>query len=447
MTNEKILTIDDDEAIRNSFYIYLSDCGYQALTADGGAEGLDLFKKEDPDLVLIDLLMPDVDGFEVIVQIKEMSPETPLVVVSGVGEIDSAIKAIRLGAWDYLTKPVEDLPSLRHVIEKALERARLIKENREYREQLEEKVKSRTKELSKANKNLTQINHRLRQIVETTRNLSTCDSVKEFTQRFINELAHHMQAEGGSFYLTHENGLQLLHALDPGHASQFIQFPLQDNSVFDRVFKTNVSLLVEDFSKETQLIPSNWGKYRSKSALVFPLIDESQFVIGVFSLHDRISPPFSSQDKEIGTILASFCCESLRAVRASEEVSESEKRLGLAIHGADLGTWDWSVNDGTVMVNELWGKITGYQIDDFDQKRSTWEKMIWSEDLPVVRKTMNDHLNGQSNAYESEYRIKHKSGKLIWILDKGKVLERDESGTPTRVCGTYLDITARKQPE
>jgi len=447
MKNKTILTIDDDEAIRTSFRMYLSDCGYNPLTAESGAAGLKCFETEQPDLVLIDLRMPEIDGFEVIARIKELSPETPLVVVSGMGELDDAIRAIRLGAWDYLTKPVEDLPTLLHTIEKALERAQLIKENREYREQLEEKVKSRTQELKQANKNLTRINTRLRKIVETTRNLSACDTVHLFSRQLLDEFSHHMQVAGGSFYLADEKGLELTHALNPGHNPQQIPFPLKQNSIFDKVFKNKTALLIEDITKEADMVASGWEKYRYKSALVFPLVDESRFVIGVLSLHDKTPPPFSSQDKEIGSILASFCCETLRAIRASEEVSKSERRLGLAIQGGDLGTWDWKVATGKVFVNKQWLEITGCQNNKFDQNKSSWEEMIHPNDLAMVNKLMDNHFTGRTETYESEHRIKQKTGELIWVLDKGKVIERDKTGKPLRVCGTYLNITPRKKAQ
>ncbi len=447
MNKETILTIDDDEAIRSSFHVYLSDCGFKALTAENGIDGLAIFVTEQPDVVLVDLLMPGMDGFEVISRIKTQSPETPLIVVSGVGELGDAIKAVRLGAWDYLTKPVGDLSTLLHSIEKVLERARLIKENREYQEHLEEKVISRTKELSEANKNLTQLNERLRRIVETTRNLSTCDTVDQFTRRLLDEFAHHMQVTGGSLYLSDEKGLRLAHVLDPGHAPQFIPFPLPENSVFGNAINRKIPVLIDDISKESKITTSGWNNYRYQSTLVYPLVDENRFVIGVLSLHDKTKPLFNTQDKEIGSILVSFCCEALRAVRASEEVSESEKRLSLAINGANLGTWDWTLESGNVLFNEQWMNMTGFHVSDLEQTRTAWEKLIHPNDMPSVTKALNDHLNGLTEYYETEHRIRNKSGQLVWVLDRGKITERDKSGKPLRICGTYLDITARKQFE
>jgi len=91
-----------------------------------------------PDIVLCDLRMPVLDGFHVLEKLAAEAPETPVIVVSGTEDMDYVIKALRLGAWDYIIKPVKDEGVLRHAIDKSLERAGLLRENRVYREHLEQ---------------------------------------------------------------------------------------------------------------------------------------------------------------------------------------------------------------------------------------------------------------------------------------------------------------------
>ncbi|MDX2481405.1 MAG: EAL domain-containing protein [Desulfuromusa sp.] len=160
--NPVILTIDDEENIRDSFRMFLEDYDYQIVEAKNGREGLELFAREKPDLVLCDLRMPEVDGLEVIEKIKQASPDTPIIVVSGTGIIGDAIEAIRCGAWNYLLKPIQDMSILLHAINQAMERSRLIIENRVYQEHLEEEVTKRTQALQKAVKDLNQSNLKLK---------------------------------------------------------------------------------------------------------------------------------------------------------------------------------------------------------------------------------------------------------------------------------------------
>ncbi|MCG8427040.1 MAG: SpoIIE family protein phosphatase [Chromatiales bacterium] len=134
---ERILSIEDDQAIREAIAIYLEDSGYEVLQAGDGRSGLELFEQETPDLVLCDLRMPTMDGLEVLEQLTKQSPETPVLIVSGMGDVGDAIQALKLGAWDYVTKPIHDMAVLEHAIDKALERAKLQRINRLYREHLE----------------------------------------------------------------------------------------------------------------------------------------------------------------------------------------------------------------------------------------------------------------------------------------------------------------------
>ncbi len=158
----RILTIDDEENIRDSFRLYLEDFDYQVIEAKNGREGLELFAREKPDLVLCDLRMPEIDGLEVLSRIREQSPDTPIIVVSGTGVIGDAIEAVRRGAWNYLLKPIQDLSTLQHAIDQALERTRLIRENRAYQEHLEEEVISRTEDLQKAMADLSKTHQQIK---------------------------------------------------------------------------------------------------------------------------------------------------------------------------------------------------------------------------------------------------------------------------------------------
>jgi diguanylate cyclase (GGDEF)-like protein/PAS domain S-box-containing protein len=152
--NPVILTIDDEESIRETFRLFLEDYDFDVLEASSGAEGIEVFRHTTPDLVLCDLRMPGIDGFDVLETIKKESPETPIIVVSGTGVIGDAIDAIHKGAWNYLLKPIQDMSVLTHAINQALERARLIAENRAYQEHLESEVAKRTEALQKAIKEL-----------------------------------------------------------------------------------------------------------------------------------------------------------------------------------------------------------------------------------------------------------------------------------------------------
>lgn len=140
----KILTIDDESCIRQSIRTFLEDYGFLVLEAENGKTGIDLFYKERPDLVVLDLRMPEMGGLEVLDALNGTFPDVPVVVASGTGNIESLVQALHLGARDYILKPILDMEVLYHSIQKCLKESRIKKENRAYQERLEELVKERT---------------------------------------------------------------------------------------------------------------------------------------------------------------------------------------------------------------------------------------------------------------------------------------------------------------
>ena len=136
-TSATLLIIDDDDVVRASLAAYLEDSGFHVLQAANGLQGLEVFHAESPDLVICDLRMPQVDGLELIRRINALQVETPVIVVSGAGVMSDAVEALRLGAADYLIKPLADLAVLEHSVRRALDRANLRLENQRYRDELE----------------------------------------------------------------------------------------------------------------------------------------------------------------------------------------------------------------------------------------------------------------------------------------------------------------------
>jgi YesN/AraC family two-component response regulator len=115
---DKILVIDDEKPTLTMFRLMLGAHGYTVLTAENGWEGLEVFEQERPPLVLTDIKMPGMDGIEVLRRIKQIDPRTEVIVITGHGDMELAIKALNLDATDFINKPIQ-----RHILEQALQRA------------------------------------------------------------------------------------------------------------------------------------------------------------------------------------------------------------------------------------------------------------------------------------------------------------------------------------
>ena len=124
--NSTILVVDDESGVRQSFKMVLKE-KYRLYFAENGYSALDIFKKKHIDLVLLDILLPDLDGLDLLKQFRDSEPETEVIMVSALGAIASAVRAIKLGAFDYIAKPF-GVGELLSVVNRALGRRKLQKE-------------------------------------------------------------------------------------------------------------------------------------------------------------------------------------------------------------------------------------------------------------------------------------------------------------------------------
>lgn len=149
-----LLVAEDDAFTRTSMTAYLRAEGFNVYKSANGVEALDIIKENIPDLVVSDLNMPEMDGMELLKILAVEFPTLPVIIISGVGTMGHVIEALRVGANDYLPKPIEDMGLLKHSIEVALSHARLKMENLKYQEDLEWLVEKRTSELVDKNEEL-----------------------------------------------------------------------------------------------------------------------------------------------------------------------------------------------------------------------------------------------------------------------------------------------------
>src|SRR5260370_33131869 len=144
---ENILVVEDEEAIREVVSTMLESKGYHCTAVQNGRFAQDQVKRAKPDLVLSDMIMPEMDGIRLLEWMRQYDPEVPVVMVTGIHDISTALEAIRSGAYDYILKPFEK-DQLFLGVGRALQQRRLIIENRNYQRNLEQLVEERTAQLT-----------------------------------------------------------------------------------------------------------------------------------------------------------------------------------------------------------------------------------------------------------------------------------------------------------
>ncbi|GAX59080.1 response regulator containing cheY-like receiver, AAA-type ATPase [Candidatus Scalindua japonica] len=140
LTNKTILIIDDDESLRRVLEYNLSNKGYRLLLASNGEEALNIFKSEDVDVVVTDIKMDKMDGLELLEEVKRLNANVLVIMMTAHGSIETAVNAMKLGAYDYITKPF-DRDELQVMVEKALDFQNLISENLRLRQELTDRFK------------------------------------------------------------------------------------------------------------------------------------------------------------------------------------------------------------------------------------------------------------------------------------------------------------------
>ena len=209
-----ILVVDDEPGILGTLKKRLVSWGFRVTTAENGRRAMAFLQDDGPDVLITDLFMPEMTGFDLMRHVRNTLPEMPVIVMSGQGEVRDVIQALRLGAWDYIYKPVEEMSFLRIAIERVLEKARLKEENKAYRDRLEELVAQKSAELLDQQQVLIDKSVSLEKTNEALKSLldqreiekkaieqTMVGNLKRFVFPYLDELAQLSLKEGARAYL------------------------------------------------------------------------------------------------------------------------------------------------------------------------------------------------------------------------------------------------------
>ena len=156
-------------------------------------------------------------------------------------------------------------------------------------------------------------------------------------------------------------------------------------------------------------------------------VDDRLTIDGRDRIYNTVLFPLLNADGRTSTV-GGIANDVTQRTQAQEMLRDSEERLALALKGADLGTWDWWPQNGRLIFDGRWAEMLGYGPGELEPHIRAWRELIHPDDAAMVRAELERHLNGLSDLYETVYRLAHKSGGWVWVLDKGKVTERDAEG-------------------
>lgn len=180
------------------------------------------------------------------------------------------------------------------------------------------------------------------------------------------------------------------------------------------------------------LLSSNISKTKSINITIMPPWWLSKIAIALYSL--------------LTLLIVTYLLWQMRQKRLSHtQIQLSEERLKLSLWGSGDEMWDWNIKSGKIFRSNIWGILEFPQ----DGKRNVGAEQtnIHQYDIPKVREALTDHFNKKTDHFETTYRVKDKNERWIWVLDRGKIVERDENDAPSRMTGTLKDISQIKRAD
>jgi len=428
----RLLIVDDDIDFAESLLEVLEPRGYQVALAHTAADALKIIRDFDAQVALVDIRLDRSNGIRLIPELRGARPGILCLMITAYAAIENAIEALKYGAYDYLRKPL-DAQDLFATLDRCFERLRLERE----KNQAEENLRIRNQELE-------ELNARFKKLLASSTALAICSQPSELAQSLLQEFARNVNAQGGSFFVLRDGNLVLMHSLDPSHVPVSLPFPLRVGSVFDLAIKNRAPVLIKKIEQEKDVHTSGWQGYQNDSLMAFPLVDGSGEIVGVVSMHNKVSPPFTQQDCELGALLASYGTETLRVTRIFEALRESEEKYRNILQSIDEGYFELYLSGRVSFMNESMVRILGCSEEEL--KRLGDEAKPGNDVMVQVQGMFGEVCRSAVSPKMMDYQIIRKDGSPRFLELSTSPME-DSAGQLKGYRGVVRDVTVRRLAE
>ncbi|QLE51425.1 PAS domain S-box protein [Nostoc sp. C057] len=457
-----LLIVDDSPEDRELYRRYLlrdREYSYTFLEGTLGQQGLELFQQHQPDAILLDYRLPDIDGLEFLAKLQTSTQNQclPVIVVTGQGNEAIAVQAMKAGAQDYIVKEQITAQGLQIAINGAIETVRL-------RTQLQQRI-----ERERVVAQITQQIHLSLNLDEILQ--ATVAEVRQFlhTDRV---LIFRLNSGGDGTVVAESVGTEWRSLLsstiqDPFLAETYITSNRPQLVSYDPAFIKNYiegyyqgQVTAASDIHDSSIDPCHGellAQFQVKAHLVVPILQDNQFW-GLLIAHHCTSPRFW-QPLEID-LLKELATQMSIALRQAElyqqaqrelkerqqveaELRQSEQQLRLALSASRMGTWNWNIQTGKISWSDNLEASFGLEPGEFDGSFEMFAARVHPDDrdrvLAVVARAI---ATGED--YDIEFRVVYPNGTIRWALSQGKVFY-DQHGQPIQMAGIDLDITERKR--
>ena len=389
----RILAVDDEPDLCIMTKEFLTGTGELAVDAVFSvAEARAALSKRRYDAIISDYQMPGEDGIQFLKSLRASGDHTPFILFTGKGREEVVIEALNNGADSYLQKGGSPVPLY------------------------------------------TELSHRIHALVQR-KGVECALEESEEQHRIIfdqSPIAIELYDPSGSLLSVNPSCLRLFGVEDIDAVRGFSLF--DDPSISD-----DNLLQIHRGATIRYEAPFDFGRTRNLN-----LYNSTRK--GVIWL-DVLITPLKLDREPITGFLVHIQDITDRKV-AEDQRDHAREQLKLAIEGSGVGLWDWNIQTGETVYNERWAGIIGYELEELSPLSiETWMNLVHPDDQRKSNELLARHFTGETSIYECETRLRHKDGRWIWVLDRGKVSAWDDQHRPLRMSGTHLDITERKNAE
>jgi signal transduction histidine kinase/DNA-binding response OmpR family regulator len=339
-----VLVVDDELSIRETFQAFLEDAGYEVDAAADFFQAQALLAERSWDVVVADIVLPQVNGLELLKRVREADEDIPVIMVTGEPDVSTAAEAVRHGAYDYVAKPVTQR-TLLHVVERAAEKKRLLDEkrgleaeNRAYQADLENMVAARTAELEQRNQELATL-------IEVGRDISATLNLAKVLKRVTRRAAQVCDAYRCTILMLSEDGETITPGMSQfkdervdGELWQTFQdmrypVPVDQATEVRQVIREQRCLFIPDAA--TSSLPPHWIEpFGVESVLAVPLVSKEK-VVGLMALdHVEAGRTFTPEQMDVAVAIgaqAAIAIENARLMEAERQQRELEQQRVTAL--------------------------------------------------------------------------------------------------------------------
>ncbi|UUX92507.1 PAS domain S-box protein [Methanoplanus endosymbiosus] len=502
-----ILYVDDEPVLLEAGKLYLEHIGdFNVTTCESASDALELLSASRYDAIISDYQMPECDGISFLNSLRGRGDNTPFIIFTGKGREEVVIEALNSGADFYIQKggePKSQFAELTNKIRYAVAQRKgeeaLHKSEERYRQLFENMTQGFALHEIITDENKKPVDYRFLAVNPAFEKLTGLKAEEIIGRRVLEvlpETEDYWIETYGDVALTKKTAEfeNYSRELDQwydvfAYSPKTGQFAVTFTDITARkeaevILKRSEKRYKGIFENANDMIiineitPDNRpGRIIDANQAAEEILGYSRDELKTLNIRDITCPESSGKSVRIGNDLINSGRSlfegqmihkdgrlipvevstnlsgeagqriSTTIIRNISERTDLLDRLSITIEGGELGTWDWHVRTGKVIFNRRWAEMMGYSPEEIPGDVSSWERLIHPEDHDSVMAVLKGHLEGKNPSYECEYRLIGRDGRVIWILDKGRVAERDINNAPLRMAGTHLDITEKKRAE